>query len=123
MDARRLSNCTRRWLRAGRTGAVIHRLPSDGSNGGRGVRILVASDIHGNLEALQTVLAAAGAVDAVWCLGDTVGYGPEPDACVRAVRDRPHLAVPGNHDWAAVGKIGIEAFNPDAAKAARWTMG
>ena len=83
--------------------------------------VAVVSDIHGNSVALGSVLADAGAIDAVWCLGDTVGYGPRPDACVRAVRDRPHLAVAGNHDWAAIGKIGIEDFNPYAAAAARWT--
>jgi diadenosine tetraphosphatase ApaH/serine/threonine PP2A family protein phosphatase len=71
--------------------------------------------------ALDAVLRHAGSVEAVWCLGDTVGYGPEPDACVRTLRDRPHAAVAGNHDWAAVGKLGIEDFNPDAAAAARWT--
>jgi diadenosine tetraphosphatase ApaH/serine/threonine PP2A family protein phosphatase len=85
------------------------------------VRILVISDIHGNLEALRTVLRAAGPVEAVWCLGDTVGYGPEPDACVQAVRDLPHTAVLGNHDSAAIGTLDLEAFNPDAAAAARWT--
>ena len=85
------------------------------------MRILVVSDIHGNLGALRTVLAAAGTVDAVWCLGDTVGYGPEPDACVQAVRELPHAAVAGNHDCAAVGTLDIAGFNPDAAAAARWT--
>jgi diadenosine tetraphosphatase ApaH/serine/threonine PP2A family protein phosphatase len=85
------------------------------------VRILVVSDIHGNLEALRTVLTAAGTVDAVWCLGDTVGYGPEPDACVQTVRELPHAAVAGNHDCAAIGTLDISGFNPDAAAAARWT--
>jgi predicted phosphodiesterase len=83
--------------------------------------VAVVSDIHGNIVALEAVLADAGAVDAVWCLGDTVGYGPQPNACVRTVRDQPHAAVAGNHDWAAIGKIGIEEFNPYAAAAARWT--
>ena len=87
------------------------------------MRIAVVSDIHGNLVALRAVLDHAGSVEAVWCLGDTVGYGPEPDACVHELRAREHLAVAGNHDWAAVGKIGTEEFNPVAATAAHWTSG
>jgi predicted phosphodiesterase len=67
------------------------------------------------------VLEHIGSIDAIWCLGDTVGYGPRPDACVRMLRERPHVAVAGNHDWAAIGKLGLEDFNPEAAAAARWT--
>ena len=85
------------------------------------MRVAVVSDVHGNLVALRAVLDHAGLVDAVWCLGDTVGYGPEPDACIRELRAREHLAVAGNHDWAAVGKMGTEEFNPLAAAAASWT--
>jgi diadenosine tetraphosphatase ApaH/serine/threonine PP2A family protein phosphatase len=85
------------------------------------MRVAVVSDIHGNLVALRAVLDHAAEVDSVWCLGDTVGYGPEPDACVRDLAARAHLAVAGNHDWAAIGKIGTEEFNPAAAAAARWT--
>ena len=50
------------------------------------MRCLVLSDIHSNLEALQAVLDDAGQVDQVWCLGDVVGYGPDPNACVKLLR-------------------------------------
>ena len=86
------------------------------------MRVAVLSDIHANLVALRAVLEHAGEVDAIWCLGDTVGYGPEPDACVRELREHGALAVAGNHDWAAVGKLGTEQFNPVAAEAAHWTQ-
>jgi predicted phosphodiesterase len=86
------------------------------------VRIGVISDIHSNLDALEAVLAAMGPVDQVWCLGDIVGYGPQPNECVATLAELPkHVAVAGNHDWAAVGRIGVEDFNPYAAAAARWT--
>ena len=87
----------------------------------RGVRILVLSDIHSNLEALEAVLGAAGTVDQVWCLGDIVGYGPRPNECVARLKELKHLAVAGNHDHAVVGVIGIEEFNLFAGLAAHWT--
>ena len=86
------------------------------------MRIGVVSDIHSNLDAFRTVLDHMGPVDQVWCLGDTVGYGPEPNECVQTLAALPHLAVAGNHDSAAIGRLGIEGFNPHAAAAARWTM-
>jgi predicted phosphodiesterase len=85
------------------------------------VRIAVVSDIHSNLVALETVLAKIGAVDQIWCLGDIVGYGPRPNECVATLVAARHVAVAGNHDHAAIGKIGIEEFNPFAALAAHWT--
>jgi diadenosine tetraphosphatase ApaH/serine/threonine PP2A family protein phosphatase len=85
------------------------------------VRVGVISDVHGNLDALEAVLAAIGSVDQVWCLGDIVGYGPEPNEVVARLAALDHLAVAGNHDWAAVGKLGVEEFNPYAAEAVRWT--
>jgi predicted phosphodiesterase len=85
------------------------------------LRIAVLSDIHSNLVALEAVLHHAGEVEAIWCLGDTVGYGPEPDACLRAISQRSSAAVAGNHDWAAIGKLGVEDFNPEAGAAVRWT--
>ncbi|HYU18412.1 MAG TPA: metallophosphoesterase family protein [Chloroflexota bacterium] len=87
------------------------------------MRIGVVSDIHSNLDALERVLAVMQPVDQVWCLGDTVGYGPQPNECVARLAElAKHLAVAGNHDWAAIGKMGIQDFNPYAALAARWTM-
>jgi diadenosine tetraphosphatase ApaH/serine/threonine PP2A family protein phosphatase len=87
------------------------------------VRVAVVSDVHSNLVALRAVLDHAGPVDSVWCLGDTVGYGPEPEACVRTLNQRPHVAVAGNHDWAAIGRLGTEDFNAAAATALHWTIG
>lgn len=86
------------------------------------MRVLVLSDIHANLTALEAVLEdAQGDYDAVWCLGDTVGYGPEPDECVERVRDLGATTVIGNHDWAALGRMDVEDFNPEARRAVMWT--
>jgi predicted phosphodiesterase len=87
------------------------------------MRVLVLSDIHANLTALETVLddAAQTGYDIVWCLGDTVGYGPEPDECVDMVRRLSDLTVVGNHDLAAVGAMDIDDFNPEARHAVLWT--
>ena len=89
------------------------------------MRIVVLSDIHSNREALRAVLDDAsgrGDVDQLWCLGDTVGYGPDPGECVELVKGfSSHISVAGNHDLAATGKIGIDDFNYEAAYAADWT--
>jgi diadenosine tetraphosphatase ApaH/serine/threonine PP2A family protein phosphatase len=85
------------------------------------MRIAVLSDIHANLQALDTVLAASGPVDAVWHLGDVVGYGPDPDAVVDRLRAIGATGVKGNHDAAAVGGDEIDWFNPDARRAMEWT--
>ena len=89
------------------------------------MRALIVSDIHSNLEAFQSVIADAesrGGFDSIWSLGDLVGYGPDPGACIELMRQHDHLGVAGNHDVASVGKMGIESFNKYAADAARWTM-
>lgn len=86
------------------------------------MRVLVLSDIHANLAALERVLEdAAGAYDLVWCLGDIVGYGPEPDACVAAIRALNALCVVGNHDWAVLQRMDVDDFNPEARNAVIWT--
>ena len=85
------------------------------------MRILIVSDIHANLVALETVLRNAGEFDRIWCLGDIVGYGPEPDTCVERLRSFDPVCVAGNHDWAAIDKLDLEEFNPDARRAAIWT--
>src|SRR5829696_6666866 len=87
------------------------------------MRVAVISDIHGNFHALEAVLAAIDetGADAVWCLGDLVGYGPRPNECVRAVRDRTDLSLVGNHDLGVLGRLDLAEFTPDAADAARWT--
>jgi predicted phosphodiesterase len=85
------------------------------------VRVAVLSDIHANLTALDAVLGAVGSVDAIWHLGDVVGYGPEPDAVVARLSGAGAVGVAGNHDRAAVGGKEIEWFNPDARAAMEWT--
>ena len=85
------------------------------------MRILVISDIHANLTALETVLEDAGTVDAVWCLGDIIGYGPDPNECVARIRGLPNLVcLLGNHDAAALSRIPIETFNTDARRSIEW---
>jgi diadenosine tetraphosphatase ApaH/serine/threonine PP2A family protein phosphatase len=84
------------------------------------MRCLILSDIHSNLEAFRAVLDDAGPVDQVWCLGDVVGYGPDPNACVELLRSLPHRCVAGNHDWATLGKLDLRDFNPDAREANLW---
>ena len=87
------------------------------------MRIAVLSDIHSNLVALEAVLAAAGSVDAIWQLGDIVGYGPDPDGVVARLREVGAVGVRGNHDAAACGGSEIDWFNPDAKRAMEWTRG
>jgi diadenosine tetraphosphatase ApaH/serine/threonine PP2A family protein phosphatase len=87
------------------------------------VRVAVLSDIHANLVALDAVLATVGSVDAVWHLGDVVGYGPEPDGVVERLAGLGAIGVAGNHDLAAVGGDQIAWFNPDARAAMEWTRG
>jgi predicted phosphodiesterase len=87
------------------------------------MRILIISDIHANLVALEAVLANAGAYDATWCLGDVVGYGPNPNECVARVRAQPNLiCLLGNHDQAVRGEIDLRVFNGDARAAILWTQ-
>lgn len=85
------------------------------------MRIAVISDVHSNLLALDAVLAQASAVDAIWHLGDIVGYGPEPDAVVERLAAAGAVGVRGNHDAAACGGDEIDWFNPDARSAMEWT--
>jgi len=87
------------------------------------VRVAAITDIHANLPALEAVLAAVedAAVDEVWCLGDVVGYGAEPDACADLVRERCDLSLVGNHDLAVLGVLDIGAFSDGAAAAVAWT--
>ena len=86
------------------------------------MRYAVLSDIHGNLEALEAVLAHARAeADAVLCLGDVVGYGADPVACVELVAERAVTTVAGNHEHAVAGLLDLDWFNPYARVAAEWT--
>jgi len=88
------------------------------------MRYAIIADIHANLEAFTAVLAdmeRRGGVAEIWCLGDIVGYGPDPHQCIRLLRQYKHVCVAGNHDWAAIGKVDTSVFNPDAAAACHWT--
>jgi predicted phosphodiesterase len=87
------------------------------------MRVGVISDIHGNAAALEAVLAVLDdeRLDAVWCLGDLVGYGPDPNRCCELVAHRADLCLVGNHDLGVLGTIPLDEFSPDAASAARWT--
>ncbi len=85
------------------------------------MRILVLSDIHANYEALQAVLNDAGPVDEVWCLGDVVGYGPDPNECIETLRNLPNLiCLMGNHDVAVLGQMPLSVFNGEARHALMW---
>jgi predicted phosphodiesterase len=86
-------------------------------------RILIISDIHANYTALEAVLENAGSVDAVWSLGDLVGYGPDPNECIERIRSLPNLAcVLGNHDAAVLRRIDTGTFNREAGISANWTQ-
>lgn len=86
------------------------------------MRVLIVSDIHSNFTALEAVLQDAGAIDEVWCLGDIVGYGPDPNQVIERLRGLPNLqCIAGNHDAGVLDQIPLSAFNPDAAKAVVWT--
>jgi len=87
------------------------------------VRYAFLGDIHGNTDALGKVLASIreSSIDRVVCLGDIVGYGAEPVQCLEMIRALKCDVIAGNHDWAAVGKISIDAFNAYAKAAALWT--
>jgi diadenosine tetraphosphatase ApaH/serine/threonine PP2A family protein phosphatase len=89
------------------------------------MRIAVISDVHANEQALDAVLEQvdAWAPDAVWCLGDIVGYGPSPNRCCELVSARADVCLIGNHDLVALGTLDVEDFNEEAAAAALWTRG
>jgi predicted phosphodiesterase len=86
-------------------------------------RIAVISDVHGNRHALDAVLAAVAShePDELWCLGDLVGYGPQPNECCAEVEARADLCLAGNHDLVVLGSLDIHDFAGDAAAAASWT--
>jgi len=86
------------------------------------VKVLVISDVHANLTALEAVLKDAGDFDEVWCLGDITGYGPDPNECIERVRSLPNLTcLSGNHDQAVLNRISLLDFNDEARYAVMWT--
>jgi diadenosine tetraphosphatase ApaH/serine/threonine PP2A family protein phosphatase len=89
------------------------------------MRCLIVSDIHANLAAFEAVLQDVAKKriqhDIVWCLGDIVGYGPDPNECIELLRTLPHICLAGNHDWAVLDKLGVETFHENAAFVVHWT--
>jgi predicted phosphodiesterase len=88
------------------------------------MRYAILADIHANLAAFEAVLEdieAKGSVDELWCLGDIVGYGPDPGECIELLRKYNPVCVVGNHDLGAIDKLDLSSFNPAAAAACRWT--
>ena len=87
------------------------------------MRIAICSDIHGNRHGFEAVIAAADAAGAeeLWCLGDLVGYGGEPDACVDLAARHCAVCLAGNHDLAVVDVLSLDDFSRGAALAAHWT--
>jgi diadenosine tetraphosphatase ApaH/serine/threonine PP2A family protein phosphatase len=86
------------------------------------MRYAILSDVHGNLEALRAVLADCRPdVDGVLCLGDLVGYGADPDACVDILAGHAATLVAGNHEHVVAGLLSLDWFSPHARAAAEWT--
>ncbi|MGH2401093.1 MAG: metallophosphoesterase family protein [Candidatus Limnocylindria bacterium] len=85
------------------------------------MRIALLSDVHANLAALEAVLADLPTVDEAWILGDTVGYGPQPNEVIATLQAMGARSVLGNHDGAAIGMVDAAYFNPDARAAIEWT--
>ena len=88
------------------------------------MHVAIVSDIHANRHAFEAVLADArsSGVDEVWCLGDLVGYGADPDACVELARAHVAICLAGNHDLAVTGELSMEDFSRGAGISARWTQ-
>ncbi len=83
----------------------------------------VIADIHGNLEAFETVLEEIDKadIDRLICAGDVVGYAAHPGKCLEIIRERADAVVAGNHDWAVAGKVDTTYFNSDARDSVEWT--
>ncbi len=86
------------------------------------MRYAFISDVHSNVESLERALALLRPDDKLVCLGDIVGYGPNPNECLRLIRERADFVVLGNHDLAAVENFGVERFNDVARAAIHWTQ-
>jgi predicted phosphodiesterase len=98
-------------------------MPTVGVRSGPDMKVAVVSDIHSNRQALEAVLEAVAESDAaeLWCLGDIVGYGADPDACVELARRHVAVCLAGNHDMAVAGELALDDFSRGASLAAQWT--
>jgi predicted phosphodiesterase len=88
------------------------------------MKVAVISDVHGNRQAFEATLEAVAASEAaeLWCLGDLVGYGADPDACVELAREHAAVCLAGNHDLAVTGEIPLDDFSRGASLAVQWTQ-
>jgi diadenosine tetraphosphatase ApaH/serine/threonine PP2A family protein phosphatase len=88
------------------------------------MRLAIITDIHANLPALEAVLddIEGASTEEIWCLGDVVGYGAQPDECTELVRERCAICLVGNHDLAVLDELDTSTFSPAAAAAVRWTQ-
>ncbi|MDX6722616.1 MAG: hypothetical protein QOD73_1020, partial [Solirubrobacteraceae bacterium] len=88
------------------------------------MRVAIVSDIHGNRHAFEAVLAdvASTGAEELWCLGDIVGYGADPNDCCALARENAAVCLAGNHDLAVTGALALDEFSHGAALAARWTQ-
>src|SRR3954468_686093 len=86
--------------------------------------VAITSDIHGNRHAFEAVLAdiASSGAGELWCLGDIVGYGADPNDCCALTRDHAAVCLAGNHALAVTGELSLDEFSAGAALAARWTQ-
>jgi len=89
------------------------------------MRVAVISDIHANWHALEAVAEAIEREQPheIWCIGDVVGYGPQPNECCDWTSAHANVCLAGNHDLGVLGTLDIATFSDDAAAAARWTQG
>ena len=88
------------------------------------MKAAIISDIHSNLDALQAVVKdiKKRRIKNIFCLGDLVGYGANPNECIELCLKEAKITIAGNHDWAAIDKTDVTLFNPVAAEAIRWTQ-
>jgi diadenosine tetraphosphatase ApaH/serine/threonine PP2A family protein phosphatase len=88
------------------------------------LRVAVLSDVHSNLPALEAVLESIedASAEEIWCLGDLVGYGADPDSCTALIRDRCEISLLGNHDLAVLDELDVSSFSDTAKAAVEWTQ-
>ena len=89
------------------------------------MKFAVISDIHANRDAFEAVLAdiKSQGIDTIYCLGDVVGYGSEPSACLEMAKAHCDIILMGNHEYYALGLITSEYLSPVAKESAAWTQG